>query len=298
MANVDLSEIPTKDILTSRDHLNMEVIHGKFNLSYRVGLSGFSGFFLRSDDIRKMTEWIDNQTRKLEQFVYGPGNRLMTKDEMDATFMPISESKFYRRKLLTGEVMENLCLDYATRKQLSATLNMSGQKGMYSATELANILAWIAAVCKTQQYINEANAQIGAMQASASLVGGDAIGEGAAALVTALAEAKAALEEALAALAAAEEAGGGEGGGGGGGGGGSDWNLKDVTLIKIWDHDHNGSIYYVMGHIPARGNNDVVLAGPYKGKDPATNRNNATSAANSKQSEISRLGGSAKIKYT
>ena len=175
MANVSLAEIPTKDILTSRDHLNLEVIHGKFNLSYKTSLISCKDFFLQSSDIVTMTNWIDAVTRDLEKFVYGPGNRLMTKDEMDATFMPTSESKYYRQRLLTDEVMEDLVQDYATRKQLSAVINSCKENGQMRATALANALAAEAAVAKTQQYINEANAQIGAMQATATLTAADTI---------------------------------------------------------------------------------------------------------------------------
>lgn len=211
MATIDLDKIPTKDTITFRDSLNIELVQGKFDLSYKSEISKMSDFFMPNNEIDNYRTELEKHVSDLEKWVFGNGTTHLgfaTKEILDNNYLYLTESNFYYKRLLTDEVMEKLCSEYANYNMLSAKLEYCKTKGQYVATELANELARIAAIMKTQTIMNDTNVQATLANVGAEIKAGGIIGEGAAALYAALLEARAALEAALAAAAAG--AGGGD----------------------------------------------------------------------------------------
>ena len=180
MANINLSEITTKDILTKTDLYNLEVIHGTFNLSYRSSLSSFGKFFLSSDDLKKMTGKLDEYCSWLDHLVGdGSDDSLMDKEEMEAKFLLLSEANFYYKRLLTDEVMEDVCSEYARTKEISAMVDTCREYGQSRATALANALAQDAAVVKSKAIMNDTNIQLEAIRAETIMGVADTISKAA-----------------------------------------------------------------------------------------------------------------------
>lgn len=205
MATIDLDKIPTKDTITFRDSLNIELVQGKFDLSYKSEISKMSDFFMPNNQIDNYRTELEKHVSDLEKWVFGNGTTHLgfaTKEILDNNYLYLTESNFYYKRLLTDEVMEKLCSEYANYNMLSAKLEYCKTKGQYVATELANELARIAAIMKTQTIMNDTNVQATLANVGAEIKAGGIIGEGAAALYAALLEARAALEAALAAAAA------------------------------------------------------------------------------------------------
>ncbi len=168
MANLSLADIPTKETLTKKDIFNMEVIHGKFNLSYRSSLSSFSSFFLSSDELTKMTNQLDNYCVWLDHRVRdGANDSLMDKEEMENKFLFLSEAKYYYKRLLTDEVMENVCSEYTKINYLSSVIDNCREYGQSRATALANALAQDAAMVKSKAIMNDTNIQLESLKIDA-----------------------------------------------------------------------------------------------------------------------------------
>ncbi len=238
MANVNLADVITKDSITKKDILNLEVIHGKFNLSYRSSLSAFSNFFLSSSDLTAMTKNIDTYCVWLDHKVRdGANDSLMDKEEMENKFLFLSEAKYYYKRLLTHEVMEEVCSEYATAQMLSAMIDDCRTKGQYVATELANALSWQASIVKTTAIMNDTNIQLNSLDIESMLDTATVLGDTIGSLANQIAELQSQME--------GLEAGGGEAGGGGGGGGGGSDNSKVLTL-SFKGVGKNGVKYYVV----------------------------------------------------
>lgn len=220
MATIDLDKIPTKDTITFRDSLNIELVQGKFDLSYKSEISKMSDFFMPNNQIDNYRTELEKHVSDLEKWVFGNGTThlgFVTKEILDNKYLYLSESNFYYKRLMTDEVMEKLCSEYANYNMLSANLDYCKTKGQNVATELANELARIAAIMKSQTIMNDTNVQAALANVGAEIKAGGMIGEGAAALYAAYLEAVAraeAAESQLAALKQAMQAVSSSGGGG------------------------------------------------------------------------------------
>lgn len=192
MASLNLDEIPTKPILKIGDTLNMEIVRGKFDLSYKSEIDKLNGKFMSNSQVEKYQNTIAGWTLALERWAFGDGKNYLgfaTKEMLDNNYLYLSESNYYYKRLLTDEVMEALCNEYADKKMLSASLDYCRMKGQFTATELANTLAQLAALLKSQNIMNDTNIQNSYMKDESILSAGSIIGEGAAALYQALLDA-------------------------------------------------------------------------------------------------------------
>ena len=205
MPTVSLQAIPTVDRVVARDQLNLEVLKGKFGASHKVGLSAMSSMFMDRAEADGYDDQINGWTAWLQRFVYGDGSNygIVLKETMDGKFLFLSESKFYRDRLLTGPVMSALCMEYATSEMLSALLDNARQKGLSAATELGNALARLAAIMKSQAIMSDTDTQTTGLLNEARMEAASAIAEGLAAMNAAI---QAAADAAAAAQQAAEDA--------------------------------------------------------------------------------------------
>ncbi len=198
MASLNLDEIPTMPVIKIGDTLNIEIVKGKFDLSYKSELSKMNGMFMSNSEIERYQSIIANWTHALEMWVFGDGKEYLgfaTKDMLDRNYLYLSESNYYYKRLLTDEVMEALCSEYANKKMLSASIEYCKMKGQYTATELANVLAQLATILKSKSIMNDTNIQTNFLENESILSAGTTIGEGAAALYQALLDALAKLAE-------------------------------------------------------------------------------------------------------
>lgn len=229
MASINLDEIPTKPTLKIGDNLNIEVVKGKFNLSYKSEIAKLNGKFMSNSQVEKYQSTIAGWVLALERWVFGDGKNYLgfaTKEMVDNNYLYLSESNYYYKRLLTDEVMEALCNEYATKDMISAMVDNCREYGQNRATALANALAMAASVMKTQNIMNDTNIQTNFNTC-------DSILSAAQIMSDAMMNAAAAGGEAAGGGAAAGGAGGGgAGGGGSSGSGGSSSGGKAVLTIS------------------------------------------------------------------
>lgn len=191
MASINLDEIPTVQVLTTNSTVNIELVVGKFNLSYKTELSKMSRFFMSNNKIDGYKDKIAGWVLALERWVFGDGTTYLgfaTKDMMDNNYLYISESNYYYKRLLTDENMESLCNEYAQKNMISALVENCREYGQNRATALANALALEASIMKSQTIMNDTNIQT-TFQTT------EAMGKAAEQITNALSEAAAAAEE-------------------------------------------------------------------------------------------------------
>ena len=186
MPSVSLNGIPTLDRVTARDHLNLEILKGKFGASHKVGLSAMTGMFMDKAEADGYDDQIVGWSMWLQKFVYGDGSNygIVLKETMDGKFLFLSESQFYRDRLLTGERMSALCQsEYTTGEAISAMLDNGREYGCQRATALGNSLATTASIMKSRAIANDTNIQLASLTMEtigecASVIGDAAAGGG------------------------------------------------------------------------------------------------------------------------
>lgn len=162
MATINLDEIPTKDTITYRDSLNIELIQGKFNLSFKSEILKMSDFFMPNNEIDNYRTELERYVLDLERWVFGNGSThlgFVTKEVIDNNYLYLTESNFYYKRLLTDDVMESICSEYANQNVISSLIENCKEYGQNRATALANSLATTASIMKTQAIMNDTNVQ-------------------------------------------------------------------------------------------------------------------------------------------